>query len=125
MARILVIDDNRTNLDLMLYLLRAFGHDAEGVTDGAAGLEAATRGEYSLVLTDILMPAMDGYELARVLKSDDRFAGTPLVAVTALAMSGDRERIATAGFDGYIAKPIEPQIFVSQIESYLKRSREG
>jgi len=119
MSRILVIDDNPANLDLMLYLLRAFGHDAVGASDGLAGYEAATSGEYALILTDILMPGIDGYEIARRMKGDVRFVTTPLVAVTALAMAGDRERIDAAGFDGYITKPIEPTSFVSQIERHL------
>ncbi len=121
-ARILVVDDNPANLDLMLYLLRAFGYEAEGVADGLAGFTAACGGGFTLVLTDILMPGIDGYELVRRLKNDVRFASVPVVAVTALAMQGDRERIVTAGFDGYIAKPIEPQAFVSQIEGYLPRA---
>jgi CheY-like chemotaxis protein len=118
-ARILVVDDNQANLDLMLYLLRAFGHQAEGLSDGVAGYEAAKSGEFALVVTDILMPGIDGYELARRMKSDARLAATPVIAVTALAMAGDRERIDAAGFDGYIAKPIEPQTFVAQIEAHL------
>jgi CheY-like chemotaxis protein len=118
-ARILVVDDNAANLDLMLYLLRAFGHEPRGVCDGLAALEAARAGEFALVITDVLMPGIDGYELARRLKSDASLASTPLIAVTALAMPGDRERIDAAGFDGYIAKPIEPQTFVAQVETYL------
>jgi CheY-like chemotaxis protein len=118
-ARILVVDDNQANLDLMLFLLRAFGHQAEGLSDGIAGYESAKTGEFALVVTDILMPGIDGYELARRIKSDARLAAMPLIAVTALAMAGDRERIDAAGFDGYIAKPIEPQTFVAQIEAYL------
>ncbi|HTU68927.1 MAG TPA: response regulator [Candidatus Baltobacteraceae bacterium] len=121
MARILVIDDNAVNLDLMLYLLRAFGHAAEGRSDGEAGLEAVRGGQFDLVLTDVLMPGIDGYELARQLKADERCAAIPLIAVTALAMPGDRERIAGVGFDGYIAKPIEPRTFVAQVEALLHR----
>jgi len=119
MPRILVVDDNKANLDLMLYLLRAFGHDAQGFSDAPAALQAALSGEYDLVLTDILMPGVDGYQLARSIRNDPRLARIPLVAVTALAMAGDRERIVAAGFDGYIAKPIEPQSFVSQVEAYV------
>jgi CheY-like chemotaxis protein len=103
----------------MTYLLRAFGHEPTGVGDGTAALEAAQGGAFALVLTDILMPGIDGYELARRLKSNPRFASTPLIAVTALAMPGDRKRIEAMGFDGYIAKPIDPQLFVSQVEAYL------
>ena len=119
MARILVVDDNAANNELMLYLLRAFDHDVEGAADGVAGLGAVRRGRFDLVLTDVLMPGIDGYELARRMKGDPRLSAIPLVAVTALAMSGDRERIAAAGFDGYIAKPIEPESFAAQIAAYL------
>ncbi len=118
--RILVVDDNRANLDLMLYLLGAFGHEVVGVPDGLAAYAAARDGDFALILTDILMPGIDGYELAARLKSDARLSATPLIAVTALAMAGDRERIRAAGFDGYIPKPIEPQSFVAQIAAYLE-----
>ncbi len=118
-ASILVIDDNRTNLDLMVYLLRAFGHTPSGANDGIAGLEAARADHYDLVLADILMPGIDGYELARRFKADPKLADRKIVAVTALAMVGDRERALAAGFDGYIAKPIDPQTFVTQVDEYL------
>jgi two-component system cell cycle response regulator len=118
-ARILAVDDNSANLDLMLYLLRAFGHEAHGESNGTAGIEAARTGGFALVLSDILMPGMDGYEFARLMKSDPHLQSTPLIAVTALAMPDDRERIDAAGFDGYISKPIEPATFVAQIEQFL------
>ncbi|MGB9652508.1 MAG: response regulator [Candidatus Cybelea sp.] len=118
--RILVVDDNAANLDLMLYLLRSFGHDPEGITDGIAALERARAGDFALVLADILMPGMDGYELARRFKADAALASTPLVAVTALAMPADRTRADEAGFDGYITKPIDPRTFVSQVEAFLR-----
>ena len=118
--RILVADDNRANLDLMLYLLRAFEYEAEGVSDGLVALAVAQSGTFALVLTDILMPGIDGYELLRRVRADERLASTPLVAVTALAMPTDVERIADAGFDGYITKPIEPQTFVSQVAAFLR-----
>lgn len=120
--RILVADDNPANLDLMLYLLRAFDHEGVGVSDGLAAYEAACGGDFALILTDILMPGIDGYELATRLKHHPRLATTPLIAVTALAMAGDRERIQAAGFDGYISKPIDPRVFVAEIERYLKAS---
>lgn len=118
-ARVLVIDDNAVNLDLVLYLLQAFGFEAQGCGDGTSGLAAATTGRFDLVLSDVLMPGLDGYELARRLKSDPRTKAVPLVAVTALAMTHERDRIAQSGFDGYIMKPIDPQRFIDQIRSYL------
>jgi two-component system cell cycle response regulator len=123
--RILIIEDNLTNLDLMTYLLRAFGYSISSAQDGLAGLEAAKAGHYDLILTDILMPQLDGFEFARRLKAEPGLARTPLVAVTALAMTGDRERILASGFDGYISKPIEPQAFKAQIESLLREHEHG
>ncbi len=117
--RILVVDDNAANLDLMLYLLRAFGHDAEGKPDATQGLQAARNGNFAVVLSDVLMPGMDGYEFARRFKAEPTLSLTPLVAVTALAMSADRDRISAAGFNGCITKPIEPRTFVSQVEAFL------
>jgi CheY-like chemotaxis protein len=118
--RILVVDDNAANLDLMLYLLRSFGHDPEGKPDALAALESARTGNFELVLADILMPGMNGYEFARRLKADAALASTPLVAVTALAMPADRMGADEAGFDGYITKPIDPRTFVSQVEAFLR-----
>ena len=119
-ARILLIEDNATNLDLMNYLLHALGFDVECATDGVSGLEAARSGGYDLILSDILMPDLDGYELARRVKADERLKTIPLVAITALAMAGDRDKIIAAGFDGYISKPIDPQKFRAQIQPFLK-----
>ena len=124
-ARILVVDDNAANLDLVLYLLRAFGHEADGFGDAFAAFEAARRETYALILTDILMPGMDGFELVARLRGEPALAATPVVAVTALAMAGDRERIAAAGFDGYITKPIDPQSFVSQVDGFLSSGSNG
>lgn len=124
-ARILVIEDNPTNLDLITYLLRAFGYEVFCETDGLSGLENARTTKYDLILADVLMPGLDGYEFARRFKSDSAAASTPLIAVTALAMSGDREKIIAAGFDGYIAKPIDPQKFQEQVESFLAAGKHG
>lgn len=116
-ARILVIDDNAANLELMLYLLRAFGHEACGKIDGIEGIKEARSGHYDLILSDVLMPGIDGYELAHRL-STDGFKGR-LIAVSALAMAGDRDRMLASGFDAYISKPIDPERFVAQIDEYL------
>jgi len=118
-ARILVIDDNRTNLDLMLYLLQSRGHTPVGADSGLTGLLTALEGDYDLCLCDILMPGIDGFELAKRIKADARCKSKPLVAVTALAMVGDRDRVLAAGFDGYMDKPIDPHKFVDQVETFL------
>lgn len=118
-ARILIIDDNRTSLDLMLNLLRSAGHTAMGAADGLSGLLAALEGDYDLCLCDILIPDIERFELAQRIKADARRSGKPLVAVTALAMADDRGRGLAAGFDGYVDKPVNPQTFIAQVESVL------
>jgi CheY-like chemotaxis protein len=119
MARILVIEDNPDSLELIVYLLTAFGHALIQASSGAAGLEAARRERPDLVLCDLQLPDLDGYDIARRLKEDPALRAIPLVAVTAYAMVGDRERVLAAGFDGYFTKPIEPERFVDQIAGYL------
>src|SRR5947209_188858 len=122
-ARILVIEDNTANLDLMVYLLGAFGHIAVCARDGEEGLRAAAQVKPDLILCDVDLPNLDGYEVVRRLKSDPRCCSIPTIAVTALAMVGDRDRVLRAGFDGYLAKPINPETFVQQIEESLTSSR--
>ena len=117
-ARILVVDDNPANLQLMTYLLKAFGHIPSEAVSGEEALERLAGESYDMVICDIRLPALDGYEVARRLRADPSFR-TPLVAVTACAMIGDRDRVMAAGFDGYIAKPIVPQMFVRQVEAFL------
>ncbi len=124
-ARILVIDDNRTNLDLMLYLLQAFGHEPFGITDPTTALQVARVREFDAILSDILMPEIDGFSLAHSFRSEPALQGKPLIAVTALAMAGDRQRILSAGFDGYISKPIDPERFVPQVDSFLPEGLRG
>lgn len=117
-ARILIVEDNVANLDLMAYLLEAHGHTVERASDGRAGLETAQKGAFDLILADILMPKLDGYEFVKQERHRNP-AGPPIIAVTALAMVGDRERVLRAGFSGYIAKPINPESFVHEVDHFL------
>ena len=103
----------------MVYLLSASGHETLEAHEGTEGLRRAKAENPDLVLLDIHMPQMDGYEVARRLRADPECSRIPIVAVTALAMVGDRERILVAGFNGYIAKPIEAEMFLSQVASFL------
>jgi CheY-like chemotaxis protein len=121
-ATILVIEDNQDNIRLVDYVLRAHGYEPLLATDGADGLRIALEREPDLILLDIRMPKMDGYEVAARLKQAGLKA-TKVVAVTASAMVGDRERISAAGFDGYIQKPIEPEAFMADVERFLPASR--
>ncbi|MBI2189559.1 MAG: response regulator [Acidobacteria bacterium] len=118
-ARILVVDDNPTNLSLMEYLLRRFGYDVASATDGEKGVARAQRDTPDLILMDLQMPTLDGYEACARIKETVALRSVPVVAVTALAMVGDREKILSRGFDGYISKPIAPETFVSLVETFL------
>lgn len=118
--RILLIEDNRPNRDLARYLLEAHGMACEEAVDGESGLVLARSGRPDLVICDLQLPGIDGFEVLRGIRSEASLAGVPVIAVTAYAMVGDRERILGAGFDGYISKPLDPQGFVGQIASYLR-----
>jgi CheY-like chemotaxis protein len=122
-ARILVIEDNPQNLELMSYLLEAFGHTVVTARNGADGIQTARQEMLDLIICDIHLPIVDGYEVAVHLKKHPVLRQIPLVAVTALAMVGDREKVLAAGFDGYIDKPIDPQEFVNQIEAFMHKKK--
>ena len=119
MAHVLVVEDNPENLDLMVYLLKAFGHAPLIARDGLEGIEAARCEHPDLILCDIQMPGADGVEVCRQLKCDSGLQDVPLIALTAFAMVGDREKLMSKGFDGYLSKPINPQTFIDQIAPYL------
>ncbi len=122
-ARILIIEDNPANLALMSYLLKSFGHTLLVATDGKSGLASAVSHRPDLILCDIHMPVIDGYAVARQLKGDEKLKAVPLIAVTAFAMVGDREKLLRAGFDGYLSKPIEAETFTARVEMFLQVSR--
>jgi two-component system cell cycle response regulator len=117
---VLIIEDHVDNLELMSYLLRAFGYATVAATDGITGLDLARSENPDLILCDVQLPGIGGLDVARRLRQDARLQPIPLVAITALAMVGDRERILAAGFDGYIPKPINPETFMSSVEAFLK-----
>jgi CheY-like chemotaxis protein len=118
-SRILVIEHNATNLELMTYLLKAFGHMTIEASDGEKGVDMALRTDPDLILCALALPKLDGYGVARRLKAESSLTGVPLIAVTASAMVGDRDKVLAVGFDGYISKPITPETFVADVERYL------
>jgi CheY-like chemotaxis protein len=122
MARVLIIEDNAPNLSLMSYLLTVSGHSVEGCRDGQSGLDAMRRQPPDIVLCDIQLPKLSGYQVAQAVRADPGLRTLPLVAVTALAMRGDRARGLVSGFDDYIEKPIEAETFVALVESFLPGS---
>lgn len=118
-TRILVIEDNPANMELMTYLLNAHGYSLLTATDGESGLAVATSELPDLIICDVHLPQLDGYGVVRVLKRTPALRGIPAIAVTALAMVGDRDKLIDAGFDGYLSKPIEPETFIADIERFL------
>jgi two-component system cell cycle response regulator DivK len=120
MARtLLVIEDNEQNLYLMKFLLEHSGYKVVSASNGPDGLRKATENPPLGILLDIQLPGMDGYAVARALRSNVTFRHTPIIAVSSYAMVGDRERGLEAGCTGYIEKPINADTFVGEIEKFL------
>jgi CheY-like chemotaxis protein len=115
MARILIIEDSPANMDLATVLLSSAGHELFRADRAMPGIEIARTQPLDLILMDIHMPEMDGIQAAGILRADPRTQRIPLVALTALAMKGDRERLIGAGFDDYIEKPIDYRKFLQQV----------
>jgi CheY-like chemotaxis protein len=115
---ILLIEDNEQNRYLARFLLEQHGYPVEVAADGPTGIEAARRILPVMILLDIQLPRMDGYDVARALRADATLAATPIVAVTSYAMAGDREKSLAAGCTGYVEKPIDPDTFVSALHGF-------
>jgi two-component system, cell cycle response regulator DivK len=120
--RILLIEDNEQNRYLVTYLMQSRGFEVTHAVDGPSGLAMAEQFDPSIILLDIQLPGMDGYEVARRLRAKPELASVAIVAVTSYAMPGDRERCLAAGCSGYIEKPIDPQTFAAQVEAFLERA---
>jgi two-component system cell cycle response regulator DivK len=119
MARILVVEDNATNMRLAIALLEAAGYGVSSASDAEAGLIAARAERPDLILMDIHLPGMDGLAATALLKQDDATRAIPVIALTAMAMKGDEERILAAGCDGYIAKPLVYRNLLALISAHL------
>ena len=122
MARVLIVEDNPTNMTLAVFLLQSAGHTVFSATDAEAGLKLACGERPDLILMDIQLPGMDGLEATGMLKRDEATRAIPVIALTALAMKGDEERIRAAGCDGYIAKPMRYQEFLATVAAQLARA---
>ena len=119
MARILIAEDSPDIRALIQMLLETEGHEVFGVSDGRAAIAAAREHEPELILMDLSLPILSGWEAARQIRSDPATASIPILAVTAHAMHGDRERALAAGCDGFIAKPINEETFVSRVLAFI------
>jgi CheY-like chemotaxis protein len=112
---VLLIEDNEQNRYLLSFLLERQGYTVVAAADGARGVETARTLVPALILLDIQLPTMDGYEVARTLRQNLALRDTRIIAVTSYAMPGDREKALAAGCNGYIEKPINPETFVAEI----------
>jgi signal transduction histidine kinase/DNA-binding response OmpR family regulator len=123
-SKILYIEDNPENRMLARAVLEADGYTVVDAEDGLAGIEAAVSEKPALILLDVNLPGVDGYEVVAILKSFPSLATTPVIAVTAYAMEGDRQRTLVAGCDGYIQKPIDVDLFPKQVAEFLHGRRD-
>lgn len=121
MAKVLVVEDDALNTELVLEILNEMGFTAHGAVDGEEAIKKSEKEFYDLIIMDIMLPGMDGIETTRVIKSMPDYKDVPIIALTALAMKGDKERLLNAGFDCYIPKPIDVHDFRKRMEKYTRR----
>ena len=117
--KVLLVEDVEDNRELARLLLEAAGHEVVEAITGLAALALAATQPFGLVLMDLSLPELDGWEAFKRLRAEPATARLPVVALTAHAMSGDRERVLAAGFDGYIAKPIDVSTFLQTLAPFL------
>jgi CheY-like chemotaxis protein len=119
MKTVLIAEDNPTNRELLRELLEIRGYGVAEACDGKEALAMVEQAPPDLLLLDIGMPLMDGFAVVRKLRENPRFTSLPVVAVTAYAMQGDREKIMNSGFDGYLSKPINSGLLVQELSRLL------
>ena len=119
MKRILVVEDNETNLYLIKFMLEKSGYEVIEAKDGASGVELAVKEKPDLIIMDIQLPDIDGLEATKRIRASEADNEIPIIALTSYAMVGDREKALAAGCTGYIQKPINPETFMAEIEKYL------
>ncbi len=117
---VLLIEDNEQNRYLATYLLESQGWRVESAADGSAGIRRAKELVPDLILLDIQLPRMDGYEVARALRAESLLVSVPIVAITSYAMAGDCEKALAAGCNGYIEKPIQPETLIADLSRFLQ-----
>ena len=124
-GKILIVDDNQDSRELVVKILKNRGYHTIEAVDGEEALEKAVAERPDLILMDRSLPKIDGYEVTRRLKSQQEFKDIPIVALTAHAMRGDREKALEAGCEGYISKPINVRELPELITSYLRGKKES
>jgi len=121
MAQVLLVEDNPANMTLATFLLESVGHTVLKATDAETAVALAGSDQPDLILMDIQLPGMDGLQATALLKADAATRDIPVIALTALAMKGDEERIRAAGCDGYIAKPLDYKEFLKTVSAELSK----
>lgn len=121
MSKILMAEDNATNRELLRELLESRGHTVFEACDGQEALDMVESEEPDVLLLDIGMPVLDGFAVVRKIRENPRFASLPVAAVTAYAMQGDREKILSSGFDGYLSKPVNSASLAQELDRLLTR----
>jgi CheY-like chemotaxis protein len=116
MTRILIAEDNAINRELFRELLEARGYDVTEACDGREALQMVEQTQPDLLLLDIGMPVLDGFAVVRAIRENPRLANLPVLAVTGVSMQGDRERILSSGFNGYLSKPINAKLLAEELD---------
>jgi CheY-like chemotaxis protein len=120
MKTALVIEDNEDNMELITFILQGGGYDTLWAETGLKGVDMALDGTPDFILLDIQLPDISGFEVLNRIRASEGGMEIPIIAVTSYAMAGDRERLITAGCDGYIEKPIDPARFINQVQTILE-----
>ncbi len=121
MIKVLIAEDNAINRELLREVLEARGYGVDEACDGQAALQMIEQARPDILLLDIGMPVLDGYDVVRRVRENPRLATLPVLAVTAYAMQGDRERILSSGFDGYLSKPVDAVLLVEELNRLLSK----
>ena len=125
MPKILLVEDNEMNRDMLSRRLERKGYEVAMATDGRQGVEMAQAGTYDLILMDMSLPEIDGWEATRQIRAAPATKAVPIIALTAHAMAGDREKAIQAGADDYDTKPIELERLLGKIQALLGRNGQG
>jgi two-component system cell cycle response regulator DivK len=120
MVKVLVVEDNPLNMELILEILRSEGFTVDTVDDGEKAIKITEKSAYDLILMDIALPGIDGVEATKIIKIMPHYKNIPVVALTAFAMAGDKERLLNEGFNDYISKPLDIQDFIKKMGKYRK-----
>jgi two-component system cell cycle response regulator DivK len=120
--RILVVEDQEDNMQILRDLLSNAGYEMIEAQDGEAAVRMAVSGRPDLILMDIQLPLLDGYEATRRIRADPALRATPIIVVTSYALSGDEAKARAAGCDGYVSKPYSPRQLLAKIREYLPKS---